>query len=231
MTSTWNGPSGFVDLSHPLADSAVQCYPGDFPFTCHPQATVIKDGYSVHKISLSSHTGTHIDAPSHFFADGKTIDQIPLSTLTGPAVVVDLTTRKQQLKARQMIEWGDIQEYAPQMRQGIILVLRTGWSQYWGTPKYYDHPFLSREAAKRVLELGVRVLGVDTLNPDETPYDGAGGTHGFGVHQEILGAGGVIAENLTNLQALGDGQSIISLIPLNLVGSDGSPVRAFAWKA
>jgi len=130
-----------------------------------------------------------------------------------------------------MIEWGDIREYAPQMREGVILLLYTGWSQYWGTPKYYDHPYLSREAAKRILESGVRVLGVDALSPDETPYNGVDGTHGFGVHQEILGAGGVIAENLTNLQALGEGQNMIALVPLNLVGSDGSPVRALAWKA
>jgi kynurenine formamidase len=224
-----NAPGGFIDLTHPLADSAVQLYPGDPPFTCRPHATVPKDGYSVHDISLCSHTGTHIDAPSHFFADGKTIDQIPLSTLTGPALVVDLM--RKQLKERQMIEWGDIEEYAPQMREGVILLLYTGWSQYWGTPKYYDHPYLSRDAAKRVLESGVRVLGVDMLNPDETPYNGVESTHGFGVHQEILGAGGVIAENLTNLQALGDEPSVIALVPLNLVGSDGSPVRALAWKA
>ncbi|KAF8234380.1 putative cyclase [Tricholoma matsutake] len=217
-----------IDLTHPLADSAVPLYPGDPTFTCRPRATVLKDGYSVHDISLCSHTGTHIDAPSHFIADGKTIDQIPLSALTGPAVVVDLTQK--QLKERQMIEWDDIQEYAPQMRDGVILLLYTGWSQYWGLPKYYEHPYLSYEAAKRILESGVRVLGVDMLNPDETPFNGVDSTHGFGVHQEILGAGGVIAENLTNLQALGDGQSIVALIPLNLVGCDGSPIRALAWR-
>jgi kynurenine formamidase len=218
-----------IDPSHPLADSAVQLYPGDPPYTCRPRTTVVKDGCSIHDISLCSHTGTHIDAPSHFFADGKTIDQIPLSSLTGPAVVVDVMQK--QLKERQMIEWSDIQEYAPHMREGVILLLYTGWSQYWGTPKYYDHPYLSREAAKHVLESGVRVLGLDTLNPDETPYNGVESSHGFGVHQEILGAGGVIAENLTNLQALGNGQNMIALVPLNLVGSDGSPVRALAWKA
>ena len=219
----------FIDLTHPLADSAVQLYPGDPPYTCRPRATVVRDGYSIHDITLSSHTGTHIDAPSHFIADGKTIDQISLSTLTGPAVVIDL--RHKQLTERQIIEWGDIQEYAPQMRAGVILLLYTGWSQYWGTPKYYDHPYLSREAATRILESGVRVLGVDMLNPDETPYNGVDNTHGFGVHQEILGAGGVIAENLTNLQALGEGPNMIAFVPLNLVGSDGSPIRALAWNA
>jgi kynurenine formamidase len=219
----------FIDLTHPLADSSVQPYPGDPVYICHPHATVPKDGYSVHHLSLCSHTGTHIDAPSHFVADGKTIDQIPLSTLTGPAVVVDLT--RKQLRDRQVIEWDDIQEYAPQMREGVILLLYTGWSQYWGTQKYYEHPYLSRDAAKRVLESGVKVLGLDMLNPDETPYNGAESIHGFGVHQEILGAGCVIAENLTNLQAICDGPYVIALIPLNLVGSDGSPVRALAWKA
>jgi len=129
-----------------------------------------------------------------------------------------------------MIVWDDIEHYAPHMHEGIILLLHTGWSQYWGSPKYYEHPYLSREAAKRVLESGARVLGVDMLSPDETPYNDVDSSHGFGVHQEILGAGGVIAENLTNLQALADGRNMIALVPLNLVGSDGSPVRALAWK-
>ncbi|KAF8058778.1 putative cyclase [Lyophyllum atratum] len=219
--------STIIDLSHKL-DSNVQIYPGDPPFTCTPCTTVAKDGYSVHSLTLGSHTGTHIDAPSHFFANGKTIDQIPLPTLIGPLVLVDLTARN--LRDRQMITWADIEPSAELMHPGVILVLHTGWSAYWGTPKYYDHPFLARDVATKIIERGVRILGVDTLNPDETEYQGVGGGEGFGVHEVILGAGGIIAENLTNLAAL-DGHDQIALIPLNLEGSDGSPVRAFAWKA
>ncbi|GLB37827.1 putative cyclase [Lyophyllum shimeji] len=219
-------PSTIVDLSHKLNSNAT-IYPGDPTFTCRPCAIVAKDGYSVHALSLGSHTGTHIDAPSHFFADGRTIDQIPLSSLFAPLVVVDLTRRN--LRDRQKITWAELEASAELMQPGVILVLHTGWSAYWGTPRYYGHPFLAREAAEKILERGVRILGVDTLSPDETPYQGVGGAEGFGAHEVILGAGGVIAENLTNLAAL-DGQNRIGLVPLNVEGSDGSPVRAFAWK-
>lgn len=215
-----------VDLSHKL-NSCATIYPGDPAFTCHPCATVAKDGYSVHALALGSHTGTHIDAPSHFFVDGKTIDQISLRTLFGPLVVVDLT--RHNLRNRQIITWADIEASSELMLPGVILILRTGWSVYWGLPRYYDHPFLARDAAVRILEKGVRILGVDTLSPDETPYQGVGGGEGFGTHEVILGAGGIIAENLTNLAAL-DGHNRIGLVPLSLEGSDGSPVRAFAWK-
>jgi kynurenine formamidase len=225
-----NANTSLLDLSHKL-NGDIQVYPGDVTFSCNPIATVPKDGYSVHALSLGSHTGTHIDAPSHFFADGQTIDQIPLSSLMGPLVKIDLTAIG--LKDRQAITWEDhisLSSTAAEIRKGVILLIQTGWSAHWGTPKYYHHPFLSRDAAQRILDKGVKVLGVDTLNPDETPLEGIGGEQGFGTHEVILGAGGVIAENLTNLGEIGD-RDMIAFIPLNLEGSDGSPVRAFAWKA
>ncbi|KAG5638444.1 hypothetical protein H0H81_012661 [Sphagnurus paluster] len=219
-------PTSIVDLSHRL-DSNVQIYPGDPHYSCTPYTTVAKDGYSVHALSLGTHTGTHIDAPSHFFADGKPVDQIPLESLIGPLVVIDLTDL--DLQDRQKITWADIAPSAAHIRTGVVLVLHTGWAAHWGTPKYYAHPFLAREAAERILAAGVRVLCVDTLSPDETPYEGEGGENGYGTHEVILGAGGIIAENITNITAL-DGQNWIALIPLNLEGCDGAPVRAFAWK-
>ncbi|KAF9463586.1 putative cyclase [Collybia nuda] len=224
-----DGKASLLDLSHKL-DSNVQIYPGDPAFSCSPFATVSKDGYSVHAVSLGTHTGTHIDAPSHFFADGKTIDQIPLSSLMGPLVKIDLT--KSGLEERQVITWEDhiaLTPAAAEIRVGVILLIQTGWAAYWGTPKYFHHPFLSRDAAQRILDKGVKVVGFDTLNPDETPFEGVGGEQGFGTHEVILGAGGVIAENLTGLERIGD-QNMIALIPLNLEGCDGSPIRAFAWK-
>lgn len=215
----------FADLSHKLTPN-VQIYPGDPPFTCHSHASLEKDGYNVKAISMGSHTGTHIDAPAHFFADGKTIDQLSLSSLVGPALVVDATHKL----AREIITWDDLDPYSDRMKEGTILLIRTGWSKHWCTPKYYDHPYLDRDAIKRVLATGIRVVGVDTLNPDETPFNGVGGLHGFGVHETILGAGGVIAENLTNLEAIDGPGYTVSLVPLNMDGSDGSPVRAYAWK-
>jgi kynurenine formamidase len=234
MRSTANNavlPKTFIDLTHTLLESTVPVVPGSPLYSCCPTATISKVGFSIHSISFSSHTGTHIDAPSHFITDGKTVEQIPLSMLVGPALVIDLTRRSKPLRDRQMLVWSDIEPYAEHLREGVILLLFTGWSQYWGTPKYFEHPYLSRDAAERIVQTGVRVIGVDMMGPDETPLDGVGTLDGFQAHKAILGAGGVLAENLTNLQALANnGQHVVSLVPLTLAGSDGSPIRAFAWE-
>lgn len=165
-----------------------------------------------------------MDAPYHFFPDGKKIDEIPLSTFIGPALVIDLTFKN----ARDTIRWEDLESYADRMREGVILLLCTGWSSHWKTPKYYDHPFLERQAAERIMLSGIRVLGIDALSPDETRLDGSVGALGWAAHDVILGGGGVIAENLTNLGTILGKDAIVSLIPLNIRGCDGSPVRAYA---
>jgi kynurenine formamidase len=221
-----------VDLSHTLTHST-QIYPGDPPFISCPFATIATSGYNAHKISLGSHTGTHLDAPFHFFEDGKMVDQIPLDMLIGKIVVVDLTTK---LKADQRILWDDLKEWESQMGEGVIVLLYTGWSEYWCTQEYFHHPFLDRGAAERIMNTGVRVLGIDTLSPDQTHVDDGKerieGPGDFGVHEVVLGRGGVIIENLTNLGAVakGGGGFVGSFVPLSIGGCDGAPVRAFAWK-
>lgn len=101
----------------------------------HPLGTSEKDGYNTRFVTIGSHCGTHIDAPFHFFADGKTIDQIPLFDLIAPAVIVDLSHKN--LKARQKITWADLAAYADRFRVGKIVLMNTGWSKYWGTEAYY----------------------------------------------------------------------------------------------
>ena len=223
-----------IDLSH-IVDSSVAIYPGDPEFSSCPHLTLSADGVNVSRISLGSHTGTHVDAPYHFIEDGKKIDEIPLSTFVGPAVVVDLTAQElgRELREREAIQWADLQKYEDAMRatKDAILLLRTDWSKYWSTPRYFDHPYVSVEAARRIVESGIRLVGIDTLSPDETILDEVeAAKHPYAFHKIVLGAGVVIAENLTNLDAIQDGQWAVSLVPLKLGGCDGSPVRAMAWR-
>ena len=220
----------FVDLSHSL-DEDVQVYPGDPTFSCCPSQTLPKDGFNVLQISMGSHTGTHVDAPYHFFDNGSTIDTIPLSAFVGNAVIVPLTHKL----PKDVITWNDIAKYEGVIQEkaalpdGVFVLILTGWSQYWRSDKYLDHPFLDPDVAKKLLVLGVKLVGVDTLSPDETRVDGT--MPDFGVHAAVLGAGMIIAENLTNLKAIQDGDWLVTLVPLKLGGSDGSPVRAFATEA
>jgi len=254
-----------IDLTQPL-DSNLPVYPGDPPFSCRQSHTVSRDGYSVHALSYSSHVGTHVDAPSHFFADGTTIDQLPLSTFILPGLVLDVSHKK----ARECIAWETVEPMANRIHPGIAVLFRTGWSRYWDhtttttitpansdskgptTHHYFDHPWLAKDVAERLLALGVRVVGTDTMSPDQSPLpissstvdggetvtvtEGEEPISDYGFHLSFLGAGGLIVENLTNLDTLlvkqeaaePDTEVIVSLLPLKITGCDGAPVRAVA---
>jgi kynurenine formamidase len=232
-------PFNLIDLSHPLSIDT-PTYPGDPSFAALQTRTVGRDGYSLHEVSLGSHTGTHLDAPYHFIPSGRKVDEIPLQWLVGQPVIVDLSGL---VGDRQEIGWDVLESHEARIKEacacsqadegGRILLLRTGWSEHWGKSKYYDHPFLSRDAASKLLDCGIRVLGVDMPSPDQTPsqQEDALPHTGYGVHEEILGRDGVIVENLTNLEGLVGGGFVVSLVPINLEGCDGAPVRAFAWDA
>jgi len=258
-----------IDLTHVL-DSNVPVYPGDPLFSSQQSSTVPRDGFSVHAVSCSSHIGTHIDAPSHFFIDGASVDQLPLSAFILPALILDVSHKK----ARECIAWDSVEPVAHRIRPGTAVLFHTGWSRYWDqrstactvatstlsdsnsaspTPHYFDHPWLAADVAERLLALGVRLVGADAMSLDQSPLATlAGGSGGNGektetggeepvfdldVHRAVLGADGLIAENLTNVDTLlaaqdaagPDREVIISVLPLKIAGCDGSPVRAVAW--
>ncbi|GAA3746368.1 cyclase family protein [Salinactinospora qingdaonensis] len=216
---------GMVDLSRPLGPDT-QVYPGDPPVTFTPVATPAEDGCGITAVSMSSQSGTHADAPRHFFAGGAGIDELPLELFTGPAVVVDVTGRPDRCP----IGWEDLAPREADLGAGVVVLLRTGWSAHYGTPHYFAHPYLSGEAARRLVAAGVRTLGIDAPSPDVTPEPGREmPADGFAVHEAVLGAGGVIVENLCRLELLDFAAPVFSALPIPLAGADGAPVRAVAW--
>lgn len=212
-----------VDLSHPLDDDT-PVYPGDPVARFTSAATVAADGYNVLHVRMGSQTGTHVDAPYHFLDDGPRIDEVPLEYFLGPAVVADVRGKPPHGR----IEWADLQPCAHLLAPGRILLLRTGWDEHWGTDAYFDHPYLTGDAAARVVAAGVRTVGLDALSLDETVVGGTP-ADGFAAHLEVLGAGGVIVENLRNLGAVPQVDPVVSVLPLRLAGADGAPVRAVAF--
>ncbi|KAK9425313.1 putative Cyclase [Seiridium unicorne] len=225
--------SSLVDLSHPL-DSNVTVYPGDPAFHCRQACTVSDSDWAVSELTFSSHVGTHIDAPSHRIEGAQTVDAFPLEGLARlPALIIDVSDKA---VAGGSISLLDIMPYESQVQKGMAVLFRTGWDKYWGadqSEKYFQHPHVEHWVAERLMALGVAVLGVDTMSPDPVVE----GAASFQVHDVVLGSGGIIAENLTNLKALLDAQKragrhgriMVSLAPLKLRGCDGSPVRAFGW--
>ena len=213
-----------VDLSRPV-DERTQVYPGDPHVRLERAATLEADGVNVLGVHIGSHSGTHVDAPYHFVENGERIDTMDPGLFVGPAVVMDV--RGKGPRGRITVE--DLQPYEANLSKGTIAILRTGWEDHYGTPDYYDHPFLDRRAARLILDAGVKTVAIDALNVDETVLEGVP-PEGFPAHHAILGAGGVIAENLTNLEAVDFPDPIVSLLPIKLSGSDGAPVRAVAME-
>ena len=206
-----------VDLSVPL-DDATPVYPGDPPVRLEPAATIARDGYNLLAVHMGSQSGTHCDAPYHFAADGPRVDELDLRLFFGPAVLVDVRGLAPRT-AMDVAYLGPLDRAEP----GTIVVLHTGWSTHHGTPRYADHPYLGADACRALLDRGVRTIGLDTPNIDETPGDG-----GYPCHHMIAAAGGVIVENLTNLAAVDFPEPFLSVLPLRLTGADGAPVRAVA---
>ena len=206
-----------IDLSQPLK-TGMPVFPED------PEVQLETAGalspWRVTKLRLGTHSGTHIDAASHFVPDGTTIDRYPLERFVLPAWVVPAVAGEGQA-----IEWSSLAAALPDSLDGAAVLLHTGWDRHWGTPRALRHPFLSAAAADGLVELGVGLVGTDALNVDATE---GGTTH---AHAALLGADILIVENLTGLHALESGRSYLcAFVPLRLDGADGSPIRAYAFQ-
>ncbi|TMN21762.1 cyclase family protein [Lentibacillus cibarius] len=212
-------PQQIVDLTMDLTNRT-PVFPGDPTPHIYPAATPEDDGYSVHHLHIASHTGTHVDAPSHFFQNGARMDQLDLHLFIGRGLIIPVQGKQEQ----EPITLADTNTFIQQARPGDIVLFHTGWAQYVGTEKYERHPYIHHDVARALLDQGVRVIGIDALNPDKTGGDD------FSVHEEVLGREGVLIENLTNLDAIDFPNPIISVLPLKLVDGDGSPVRAVAME-
>lgn len=207
-----------VDLSHPLTES-VPIYPGDPEPRIFTATTVVADGYNLSHVHLGTQTGTHIDAPFHFRDDGATVDRMPLELTVGPGVVVAVPGREPFAE----IGAADLEPLRDRLAPGRIVLFATGWYARAGSPSFFEHPYLTAEAGRVLLDAGVRTIAIDTLNADRT------GGEEFPIHDMFADAGGFIAENLAGTGELTPGvEPLLVLAPLNLVGCDGGPVRALA---
>jgi kynurenine formamidase len=211
-----------VDLSVPL-DEDVAVYPGDPLLRTAPAATIAVEGFNVLHLSMGSQTGTHVDAPFHVRDDGLRIDQLPMGRFLARLVVADV----RGLAPRSPIAPEHLTGVLGSLAEGVALVLHTGWAARRGTPAYFDHPYLTPEAARAVLAAGVATIGIDAPNLDPTELDGEG-PPALPVHQLVAAVDGVLVENLTGLEAIDLADPWLSVLPLKLAGADGAPCRAVA---
>lgn len=215
------------DLSHPIRDG-MPVYPGDPSVTSQPHATVPEDGYSVSSLGIDTHTGTHVDAPAHMLADGRTIDDFDPETFQFVARIVD----RSSLESRTRIDPAALAGVLdPETTADVdLLVLRTGWDEHWGSDRYFDHPYITAEAAETIVDRDCHVA-VDAPNVDPTPTENAGPDEpdGYPAHRTLFAADRLIVENLRGLGQLPTDEPIdVRAYPLRVADGDGAPVRAIA---
>jgi arylformamidase len=204
-----------IDLSHPISNNT-PVYPG----TPNPRIevcnTLENDGFVEHLISLSTHTGTHIDAPSHMLKDGKKLCDFPLNRLIGNGYLINCSECFE-------IELPILKQHEAEIKTTDILVIFTGWSTKWSTGNYFDgYPVLTSEAARWLTQFDLKAVGFDAISADKVEDHNYTNHHIF-LENEIL-----IIENLTNLELLPNPSFEFFCIPLNIKDTDGAPVRAFA---
>lgn len=209
--------SRYIDLSHPI-HGGMPAYPSDPDVQIRQEARIDPDGYALCSIRLSSHTGTHVDAPAHILPGASGIDEIPLDRFIGKAFVIDCRNHISRIDA------GCIQAATSLAPTSNILLLQTGWDQLWGTPDYFQgYPLLHPEAALAVAQSTLSAIGIDAPSFD------AADSKDYPIHRLLLGAGKLLIENLTGLANLPQTGIWFSAFPLSLgQGVDGSPVRAVA---
>jgi arylformamidase len=205
-----------IDLSHSMKPD-MPVFPGTPPPEFDDVATIDADGYREKRISLHSHIGTHVDAPAHIIAGARTLDQLPLDMFCGDALLLNCTSAGRHIHLQDLLPHGE------NIRRHAFVLLYTGWSRFWGDARYFDaYPVLTPDAARWIVDTGVRGIGMDTISPD--PVNSVD----LPIHHIFLEAGKIIVENLTNLQAMPDRSFLFACFPLKIKDGDGSPVRAVA---
>lgn len=200
----------FIDVSVPLA-AGLPAYPGNPAFELQPVKRIAEGGSSnVSRLVLGTHTGTHVDAPWHFFDEGPGADALALELLIGRARVLSIARRGGI--GREDLEGAGL-------REDIRVLLKTANSGFWGGDAFRtDYAHLTESGAKYLVEQGVKVVGIDYLSIEEFKKPGAP------AHRALLSAGVVIIEGL-NLAAAEPGTYDMYCLPLRVTGADGAPAR------
>ena len=214
-----------LDLSQPLFDGAPNC-PAHPPVAIRtaPHGGEDLASWQMEFWNFASHSGSHLDAPRHKIAGGKTLDQIPLDRFVGRALLADL----RGLAPRSPLGKAQLAPHLPADLNDAIVLLATGWGQKRAKTEEWLHqsPFLTPEGAQFLVEKGVRGVGIDhfSIGGIQEPQNAQ-------THTVLLGAEIWILEELCfsdEVFALSWPQTLLAL-PLNTPGASGAPCRPVLW--
>ena len=209
-----------VDLSQTIEDR-MTVYVGDADPKISSFKRLEKDGVNLSIMTLGSHTGTHVDAPRHYVKGGRGVDQVPIKSLVGEAVVVDFA----DIRPGGEITASALEKRATAVRRGDIALLYTGLSTRWGDPRARRTiTYLGGDGARWLVSKGVKAVGIDYLSVEK-----------FGAkvpvaHVTLLSRGIPIIESLNkNLSRLVGRRVLFFCLPIKVGGCDGAPARAIAY--
>ncbi len=212
-----------IDLSHTVEDGMITYEGLPAPIICDYLSREASRAhyaagteFQIGKIEMVANTGTYLDVPFHRYANGKDLSQVRLPVLANlPGVLV---------RARKRTEPAIGPDYFVGLPlRGRAILVETGWDIHWRTDAYFEgHPFLTADAAEHLVDEGAALVGIDSLNIDDT------GDGSRPVHTALLGAEIPIVEHLCGLDQLRDGPFYFYAVPVKVKGLGSFPVRAFA---
>jgi kynurenine formamidase len=230
--------SKLVDLTYPFDEKTVY-WPTGKPFQWEKESWGTSPGgywYTSGRYAASEHGGTHLDAPIHFAKDRPTLDEIPLSRLVAPAVVVDIASACEKngdyrLSAADLAAWEKANGRIP---AGSMVLVRTGWGKFWGDKKRYlgsdtpgdtahlHFPGIAPDSAQVLVERKISAVGIDTASIDHGP------SKDFMTHRILNGAGIFGLENVAMLGRVPVKGATVIALPMKIKGGTGGPVRIVA---
>ena len=209
-----------IDLTHTIKEN-MPVYPG----TESPKLTTAnsyeKDGFKETRLSMFSHTGTHVDPPAHLYPGRTTLDQFAADQFLGKALVIDCT----DLKEGELITLDRVTKHGKKAEEADFLLFCTGWDKRWGTEEYFgDYPCIDDEVLDYILVgtykgIGFDVIGLDPVSDENLPR-----------HKKLFAEKDILnIENLKGLEECGEELFFFGCFPLKVQDCDGAPVRAVAW--
>jgi len=209
-----------VDLTHPLSEET-PVYPGSMSFSIFEKSKIVANGKKTSEIRLTTHTGTHIDAPAHVFSNGKTVDKISLDEIMGKALLLSL---KPECYSQDTYYLKDLQGDLDSVNDVDVLIIKVGGSS---TSKgcerlFKNYPVPDESVVRWILDSEVKCLGTDAISVDKI------NSNLMRNHKMLLGENVLIIEGLFNLNKVSSSIFFFIGAPIKIEGADGAPCRVMA---
>ncbi|MBQ6702886.1 MAG: cyclase family protein [Clostridia bacterium] len=206
-----------IDLTHTIR-SDMPVYPGTEQPVLAIANAYEKDGFKETRMTMCSHTGTHIDAPAHIFADKKPLDSFLADSFVGRAIVIDC----RDIPDGGTVNMDRLKKYGEQLENVDFLLFNFGWDKKWGRNEYFgNYPCVGRDVLDYIIRNRYKGIGFDVISLDPISE--------LAFHKELFSKKEIInIENLTNLDLCGSEPFLFCCLPMKIENSDGAPARAVA---